>query len=84
MHSRTDKFFQLWKYKKNVHKSLIERSDNERYKKDYIELGGDIYSMAFAAFIDSEQMEGKAEFLKNVSEDEITNIFVGVFLIVFF
>ena len=40
--------------------------------------------MAFAAFIDSEQMEGTAEFLKGVSEDEITNIFVGVFLIVFF
>lgn len=40
--------------------------------------------MAFASFIDSDQMEGKAEFLKNVSEDEITNIFVGVFLIVFF
>jgi hypothetical protein len=29
-------------------------------------------------------MEGKVDFLKNIGEDEITNIFIGVFLIVFF
>lgn len=75
---------QLWKYNKNVHKSLNERDNCDRYKKDYVELGGDVYSMAFAAFIDPDQMEGKVDFLKNIGEDEITNIFVGVFLIVFF
>jgi hypothetical protein len=51
-HSRIDKFIQLWKYNKNVHKNEKERDECKRYNKDYVELGGDVYSMAFAAFID--------------------------------
>ena len=62
---------------------------SERFSKEFITLNGDIYSMAYASFLDGELLTNKKNrsgFLADmkIDQDELHNVFFGVFLIIIF
>jgi len=63
-----------------------ERKNLEGLAVPKIALNDDIYSLAYAAFIDTDQLEYKedASFLQpiNMNEEEVANIFFGSIAIV--
>lgn len=57
----------------------------EKFRIPTIKLSNDIYSMAFASFIDPEQLEvPSGEYLPKVemNEDEVANVFLGAVMII--
>ena len=74
------------KYKKDVQKKPENREHSAKYNKDSINLGGDIYSMAYACFLDPEHLIKEDGYLQDlkISGEEIMNVFIGGLMIICF
>ena len=61
------------------------REGYDHLKKAHIRLQADIYSLAYAAFIDPDQLNGEPGYFQQIpmSNDEVTNIYLGAIMVIF-
>jgi len=63
---------------------LVCKHGLEQWKDKHIEIQNDIYSLAFAAFIDSDSQPDREGYLGKISlnSDEIADLFMGALMVI--